>query len=112
MVGVVLVLLTQQQPNMLMALASAVIIGREITVSALREWMSTVGEQGTVKVSMLGKVKTTFQMLAIGFLLYRDPFLNIPVLFIGEILLVAAAALTLWSMVLYLRAAWPSLGKN
>lgn len=112
MVGVVLVLLTQQHPNMLMALASAVIIGREITVSALREWMSSVGERGAVKVSMLGKVKTTLQMLAIGFLLFQDPLWGIPILLIGEILLVAAAVLTLWSMILYLKAAWPSLGKN
>lgn len=109
MVGIVLVLLVQQHPKMLMALAALVIIGREITVSALREWMSSVGEQATVKVSMLGKVKTTAQMLAIGFLLYADPLWGLPILTIGEVLLVIAAVLTLWSMILYLRAAWPIL---
>ncbi|MCG8466327.1 MAG: CDP-diacylglycerol--glycerol-3-phosphate 3-phosphatidyltransferase [Xanthomonadales bacterium] len=111
MVGIVLVLLVQQEPSMLMAIASAVIIGREITVSALREWMSSVGARATVKVSMLGKFKTTLQMLAIGFLLFSQPLWGLPIMLIGKALLVGAAILTLWSMILYLKAAWPTLNQ-
>lgn len=86
-----------------------IILGREITVSALREWMSELGERTRVAVSFLGKFKTIGQMVAIPFLLYRDPIFGLPVFRIGELLLYLAAALTLWSMVIYLRAAWPSL---
>ena len=111
MVGIVLVLLVQQEPSMLMAVASAVIIGREVTVSALREWMSSVGARATVKVSLLGKLKTTLQMLAIGFLLFAQPLWGLPIMLIGKALLVAAAVLTLWSMILYLKAAWPTLNQ-
>jgi len=111
MVGIVLVLLVQQEPSMLMAVASAVIIGREITVSALREWMSSVGARATVKVSLLGKLKTTLQMLAIGFLLFAQPLWGLPIMLIGKALLDAAAVLTLWSMILYLKAAWPTLNQ-
>ncbi len=86
-----------------------VIIGREIAVSALREWMAEVGKRGKVAVSELGKVKTVMQMTAISMLLYRDSLWGIPVMSIGEILLYVAAGLTLWSMISYLRAAWPAL---
>lgn len=86
-----------------------VIIGREITVSALREWMAEVGKRGKVAVSGLGKVKTVMQMTAISVLLYRDSLWGIPVMAIGEFLLYVAAGLTLWSMISYLRAAWPAL---
>lgn len=95
----------------LFALVVVVIIGREITVSALREWMAELGERARVAVSFFGKFKTTGQMIAIPFLLYREPLLGLPVLRIGEWLLYAAAGLTLWSMWVYLRAAWPSLVK-
>jgi len=93
----------------LFAVVVLIVIGREITVSALREWMAELGERARVAVSFLGKFKTTGQMIAIPFLLYREPLYGLPVLRIGEFLLYAAAALTLWSMVIYLRAAWPSL---
>lgn len=86
-----------------------VIIGREITVSALREWMAEIGKRGKVAVSGLGKIKTVMQMIAISVLLYRDSLFGIPVMAIGEVLLYVAAGLTLWSMILYLRAAWPAL---
>lgn len=109
MVAVALVIVLEREPQVLMALATAVIIGREITVSALREWMAALGEQARVKVSMLGKVKTTLQLVAIGFLLYHEPLAGIPVLTIGIALLAVAAALTLWSMVLYLTSAWPAV---
>jgi len=86
-----------------------VIIGREIVVSALREWMAEIGRRASVAVSYVGKFKTTAQMVAISLLLYREDFLGLPILRIGEILLVIAAVLTLWSMWIYLRAAWPAL---
>lgn len=91
------------------AVVVAIIVGREITVSALREWMAEIGSRSRVAVSYLGKVKTVFQLVAIGMLLYRAPFAGIPVPQIGEGLLYLAAALTIASMFTYLRAAWPSL---
>jgi CDP-diacylglycerol---glycerol-3-phosphate 3-phosphatidyltransferase len=93
----------------LFAIVVLIIIGREITVSALREWMAELGERARVAVSFLGKFKTIGQMVAIPFLLYREPLFGFPVFRIGELLLYLAAGLTLWSMVIYLRAAWPSL---
>lgn len=107
MVAVALVLLVERNPSPLFALAAAVIIGREIVISALREWMAEMGERGRVTVSNVGKLKTIFQMVAIGMLLYQDELWNIPVFFIGEVLLYLAAGLTLWSMWVYLASAWP-----
>ena len=114
MVSTALVLLVQRQESfeILFAIAAAVIIGREITISALREWMSEIGERAVVKVSWVGKVKTGFQMTAIGFLLYHENIWFLPVARIGEILLYTAAFLTLWSMWTYLRAAWPILNRE
>ena len=86
-----------------------VILGREIAVSALREWMAEVGKRSHVSVSLIGKIKTSSQMLAIPFLLWRHKIGAIPIFQIGEVLLYLAAGLTLWSMAVYLRAAWPSL---
>ncbi|MDZ7643536.1 MAG: CDP-alcohol phosphatidyltransferase family protein [Woeseiaceae bacterium] len=86
-----------------------IIIGREITVSALREWMATIGERANVKVSWGGKVKTTLQMFGIAFMLYQQPILGLNIYDTGFYLLIAAAAMTLWSMFVYLRAAWPSM---
>ncbi len=93
----------------LFAIVVLIIIGREITVSALREWMAELGARARVAVSILGKLKTTGQMIAIPFLLYRESLWGLPVLRIGELLLYLAAGLTLWSMVVYIRAAWPTL---
>ena len=93
----------------LFAVVVLVILGREIAVSALREWMSEVGKRSHVAVSVIGKAKTSAQMIAIPFLLWRDPFWELPVFQLGEILLYSAAALTLWSMLSYLKAAWPNL---
>jgi CDP-diacylglycerol--glycerol-3-phosphate 3-phosphatidyltransferase len=86
-----------------------VILGREIAVSALREWMAEVGKRSHIKVALIGKIKTASQMVAIPFLLWRHKIGSIPTFQIGEILLYVAAGLTLWSMIVYLRAAWPSL---
>ena len=96
----------------LFAIVVLIIIGREITVSALREWMAELGERARVAVSFLGKFKTIGQMVAIPFLLYREPLFGLPVFRLGELLLYLAAGLTLWSMVIYLRAAWPSLTQS
>jgi CDP-diacylglycerol--glycerol-3-phosphate 3-phosphatidyltransferase len=112
MVAVALVLLVERNPTPLFAMAAAVIIGREIVISALREWMSEMGERGRVKVSRIGKLKTIFQMVAIGMLLYQDDLWRIPVYFIGEILLYLAAGLTLWSMWVYLASAWPIMARK
>ena len=109
MVAIVLVLLVQSDPTVPVALTAAVIIGREITVSGLREWMASIGERGNVAVSQGGKVKTTLQMVGIGLMVYRNPTFGILVYEVGFALLLLAAAMTLWSMVVYLRAAWPSM---
>lgn len=107
MVAVALVLLVQSQPTPWLAIPAAVIIGREIAVSALREWMAEIGERAHVSVSLMAKFKTTSQMLALLFLLYREPIGFFPTLSVGFVFLYISAALTLWSMMLYLRAAWP-----
>ncbi len=93
----------------LFAVVVLVIVGREITVSALREWMSEVGKRSRVAVSYVGKIKTVSQMVAIPFLLWQKSFWGLPIFRIGETLLYLAAALTLWSMLIYLKAAWPNL---
>ena len=109
MVAVALVLLVQDNPSPLFAVPAAIIIGREIAISALREWMSEIGERTKVAVSIVGKIKTTIQMIAILLLLYKFPLGPFPTHEVGVILLYVAAILTLWSMLVYLRAAWPIL---
>jgi CDP-diacylglycerol--glycerol-3-phosphate 3-phosphatidyltransferase len=109
MVTVALVLLVQDNPSPLFAVPAAVIVGREIAISALREWMSEIGERTKVAVSIIGKIKTTIQMVAILLLLYKLPMGPFPAHDVGVILLYVAAILTLWSMLVYLRAAWPIL---
>jgi len=108
-VSTALVLLVQADPQIVLALVAAIIIGREITVSALREWMSQIGARAHVAVSIFGKWKTTLQIIGISFMLYREPLFTLPAYRIGEWLVYAAAALTLWSMIDYLRAAWPAM---
>jgi CDP-diacylglycerol--glycerol-3-phosphate 3-phosphatidyltransferase len=114
MVSTALVLLVQRQETyqVVFAIAAAIIVGREITISALREWMSEIGERALVSVSWIGKLKTIFQMTAIGFLLYHEDLGWIPVALIGELLLYTAAGLTLWSMWNYLHAAWPAISNS
>jgi cardiolipin synthase len=91
------------------ALVALIIIGREIAISALREWMAGIGERSSVAVAFLGKVKTAAQMAAILFLLYYDPIGVIDIKLIGQVLINIAAFLTLLSMAYYLRAAWPRM---
>ncbi|MCF6301545.1 MAG: CDP-diacylglycerol--glycerol-3-phosphate 3-phosphatidyltransferase [Proteobacteria bacterium] len=104
-----LVILLQDNPTILMMIATVIIIGRELTISALREWMAELGERAAVNVASIGKIKTIFQMTAIGFLLYEADLLFLPMYKVGLILLYIAAALTLWSMFIYLKAAWPMM---
>ena len=94
-------------PDALLALLVAIIIGREITISALREWMAELGGRAKVSVSWIGKVKTAFQMTSIGMMIWRDTLWGVPWYKLGYLLLFVAAALTIWSMISYLRAAWP-----
>lgn len=91
------------------AIIAFIIIGREITISALREWMAQLGESRSVAVSLLGKLKTTFQMLAVILLLYHDNLFGIDCQLLGSLLLYLAALLTLWSMGYYLMLASPRL---
>ena len=111
-VTVALFLIVQWHHTVPIALLSAIIVGREITISALREWMAQMGDHGLVKVAGLGKLKTIVQMTAISCLIFREPLLGLPIFLIGEWLLGIAAALTLWSGWDYLRAAWPSMQKR
>ncbi|MBD8494898.1 CDP-diacylglycerol--glycerol-3-phosphate 3-phosphatidyltransferase [Pseudomonas syringae] len=108
MVAVALVLLVQVHANLWLTLPAAVIIGREIVISALREWMAEIGARAQVAVSSMGKWKTAAQMLALVILLGNPPALTFWVV-LGYALLLIAAGLTLWSMMQYLKAAWPHL---
>ena len=112
MVTVVLVLIVQSDPRIVIALIAMIIIGREITVSALREWMAGLGARQEVKVSVAGKVKTTLQMFGIAFMVYQQDLFGLELYEIGYILLLAAAGMTMWSMMIYLRAALPSMRQN
>lgn len=108
MVAVALVLLVEEHANLWLTLPAVIIIGREIVVSALREWMAELGARAQVAVSQLGKWKTAAQMVALVILLGNPPQLTVWV-GMGYVLLIIAAALTLWSMLQYLLAAWPHL---
>lgn len=108
-VAVALVLLVSKDQSLVVVLMACVIIGREIAISALREWMAELGERTRVAVSQLGKYKTILQMTGLSMMLYRYDILGVDVYTIGLYLTAAAAVLTLWSMVSYLRAAWPVL---
>lgn len=113
MVATALVLLVDKNPTshdgILLAIPAAIIIGREITISALREWMAELGAKATVAVSYIGKIKTAAQMMALVLLLYRSSVAGFSAAEVGFYLLYIAALLTLWSMTVYLRAAWPVL---
>jgi CDP-diacylglycerol--glycerol-3-phosphate 3-phosphatidyltransferase len=101
--------LTAEGTRIILTLTAAVIIGREITISALREWMAEIGQRRKVAVSLMGKHKTIFQITGLSMLLYRWDIMGLPIFQIGFVLTVLAAALTLVSMVSYLRVAWPEL---
>ncbi|MBA53100.1 MAG: CDP-diacylglycerol--glycerol-3-phosphate 3-phosphatidyltransferase [Pseudomonadales bacterium] len=109
MVAAALVLLVEAHATALLVIPSIVIISREITVSALREWMAELGKRASVAVSFVGKVKTTVQMVAITGLLANEPDMEYWVVWLAYLLLYVATGLTLWSMMMYLKAAWPEL---
>ncbi|MFI4890753.1 MAG: CDP-diacylglycerol--glycerol-3-phosphate 3-phosphatidyltransferase [Steroidobacterales bacterium] len=104
-----LVLIVAKDPRWFLVIVAIVIIGREIAVSALREWMAEIGAHARVAVSGLGKLKTIMQIVGLSCLLFRRDLLGLPIYAIGLVLTLVATVLTLWSMVLYLRLAWPEL---
>lgn len=109
MVAAALIILVQwHSDNILVVVSAIVIVSREITISALREWMAELGKRASVAVSYIGKLKTVMQMTAITVLLLHHPVLDR----LGFALLIVAAALTLWSMCIYLKAAWPYLRES
>ncbi len=109
MVAAALVVLVQL--GRLDGVLAFIIVGREITISALREWMATIGASRSVAVSLIGKLKTTAQMVAIPMLLFHDPIGAINVRLLGLWLIWIAAILTIWSMIYYMRRAWPEITK-
>lgn len=111
MVVVALVLLVEEHDSLWLTLPAMIIIGREIVVSALREWMAELGARAQVAVSQMGKWKTAAQMVSLVILLGNPPRMDFWV-GLGFTLLIIAAGLTLWSMVQYLRAAWPHLSSG
>ena len=112
MVVVVIVLIVEAHPSVYVALPSIVIVAREISISALREWMAKLGSSTTVKVSFIGKTKTVSQMLALGFMIFSEPLMGLPIFLIGLVIYYFAAILTIASMIIYLRAAWPVISDH
>jgi CDP-diacylglycerol---glycerol-3-phosphate 3-phosphatidyltransferase len=108
-VAAALILIVSRDPRWFMVIVAIVIVGREIAVSALREWMAEIGARGRIRVNALGKYKTIMQIVGLSFLLFRQDLLRIPVYKLGLALIGIAVVLTLWSMVVYLRLAWPEL---
>ena len=108
-VAAALVLIVSKDPRWFVVIVAVVIIGREIAVSALREWMAEIGARGRIKVSVLAKYKTIMQIVGLSLLLFRQNLIGIPTYKVGLVLTAIAAVLTLWSMVQYLRLAWPEL---
>jgi CDP-diacylglycerol--glycerol-3-phosphate 3-phosphatidyltransferase len=121
MVAIALILLVSDEPTLLrpfafnphilITITASIIVGREIAISALREWMAEIGARAKIAVSSLGKLKTIFQMTGLSLMLYRDDLFGLPIFELGLACLMIAAVLTLWSMVIYLRASWPELDK-
>lgn len=107
-----LLLLVYAHPEAAMVIPALIIIGRELAISSLRQWMAEVGEKARVKVNNIGKIKTIVQMSSITLLLYQDDFLGLPVFTIGYIGLYIATLLTIWSMMIYMINAWPALMRN
>lgn len=111
-VAVALVLIVSRDPSWYVTLTAAVIIGREIAISALREWMAEIGARRKIAVSALGKIKTVVQITGLSMMLYYEDLFGLPIYSIGLVLTIAAGVLTLWSMVVYLKLAWPELSRN
>jgi CDP-diacylglycerol--glycerol-3-phosphate 3-phosphatidyltransferase len=112
MVVVAIVLLVEAHPSIYIALPSVVIIAREISISALREWMAGLGDSAIVQVSFIGKAKTAMQLISLLLMIYSEPFYDLPIFDIGLVSYYVAAILTIYSMIIYLKAAWPVIVKN
>jgi len=108
-VAAALVLIVSADSRWFVVIMAVVIIGREIAVSALREWMAEIGARGRIKVSQLAKYKTIMQITGLSMMLFNHHLLGIAIYKLGVVLTAIAAVLTLWSMILYLRLAWPEL---
>jgi CDP-diacylglycerol---glycerol-3-phosphate 3-phosphatidyltransferase len=108
-VAAALVLIVSADSRWFVVIMAIVIIGREIAVSALREWMAEIGARGRIKVSQLAKYKTIMQITGLSMMLFHHRLLGIAIYKLGVVLTAIAAVLTLWSMILYLRLAWPEL---
>lgn len=108
-VAAALVLIVSADSRWFVVIMAIVIIGREIAVSALREWMAEIGARGRIKVSQLAKYKTIMQITGLSMMLFHHPLFGIAIYKLGLVLTAVAAVLTLWSMILYLRLAWPAL---
>jgi CDP-diacylglycerol--glycerol-3-phosphate 3-phosphatidyltransferase len=111
-ITIALILIVAETGKAYIAIPAAVIIGREIIVSSLREWMAEIGKKTSVAVCRVAKIKTTLQMFAVGSLLLHYPAFGNKFLILGVILLYLAVGMTLWSMYMYLKTAWPDLIKN
>ncbi|MEH6504342.1 MAG: CDP-diacylglycerol--glycerol-3-phosphate 3-phosphatidyltransferase [Cycloclasticus sp.] len=111
MVVVILVLIVQADPAIYIAIPAAIIIGREVYVASLREWMAGLGQRSVIEVSWVGKLKTALQMLSMVCLLFSAELYGIPVRMVGLVLIYIAAILTLWSMWQYIQLALPKFRK-
>ena len=112
MVVVIIILLVEAHPSIYIALPAVIIVAREISISALREWMAQLGSSTTLQVSFIGKAKTVAQMLALGFMIFSEPLMGLPISDIGLLLFYWAAFLTILSMIIYLRSAWPVISHH
>lgn len=110
LVACVLVILVGEYHNLSLSITATIIVMREIAISALREWMAEIGQRTSVAVSFLAKIKTTIQMIALIVLIaYTPSVFPVAMMWLGSVLLSIAAALTLWTMIIYLKIAWPDL---
>jgi CDP-diacylglycerol--glycerol-3-phosphate 3-phosphatidyltransferase len=108
-VATALVLIVSRNPAWYVTLTAAIIIGREIAISALRDWMAEIGSRHKMKVTGVAKFKTIVQIVGLSMMLFRADLFGLPIYWMGLGLTVVAAVLTLWSMIAYLNAAWPDL---
>ena len=108
-VCIALLIIVQSDPSIINTLVAIVIIGREISISALREWMAELGERHQVSVIAFSKLKTILQMVGLSCMLYQESLLSLDLYLIGMISLIVASILTVWTMVIYLIKAWPYL---
>ena len=108
-VCIALLFIVQSDPSIINTLVAIVIVGREISISALREWMAELGERHQVSVIAFSKLKTILQMVGLSCMLYQESLLNLDIYSIGMISLIVASILTVWTMLIYLAKAWPYL---